>query len=131
MISKASLALLVLLAGAASVPASFAAAADGSAASKAQQAKAQQAKAQKAKALRAKKAKQQQEQLALAKAKQEQQEKKWYEDDRDRGLDIAAEYAPKTIAKIRKKNYIAKGDTVKTGNGKTGWQHYMDKYYSR
>ena len=67
----------------------------------------------------------------VAKAKQEQQKKEWYEDDRDRGLDVASEYAPKQIAKVRKNNYLAKGDTVNTGNGKKGWQQYMDKYYSR
>lgn len=116
MISRASIALLVLLVGSVSLPAGFASAADSSAASKAQLQKAQQAKA-----LRAKKAKQQ----------EEQKKKEWYENDRDRGLDIASEYAPKEIAKVRKNNYIAKGDAVSTGNGKKGWQQYMNKYYSR
>jgi hypothetical protein len=155
MSSKASLLFLGLLVGAASLPASFASAnslgsaggingrTDGivhkTATSAAQQNAAQQKKAaalkkkqqqQKAAALK----KQQQQQAAAAaaaKAKQEQQKKEWYEDDRDHGLDIASEYAPKQIAKVRKNNYIAKGDTVNTGNGKKGWQQYMDKYYSR
>ncbi|WP_295557011.1 hypothetical protein [uncultured Hyphomicrobium sp.] len=128
MISRASIALLVLLVGSVSLPAGFASAADSSAASKAQLQKAQQAKA-----LRAKKAKQQQlaRQQQLAKQQEEQKKKEWYENDRDRGLDIASEYAPKEIAKVRKNNYIAKGDTVSTGNGKKGWQQYMNKYYSR
>lgn len=128
MISRASIALLVLLVGSVSLPAGFASAADSSAASKAQLQKAQQAKA-----LRAKKAKQQQlaRQQQLAKQQEEQKKKEWYESDRDRGLDIASEYAPKEIAKVRKNNYIAKGDTVSTGNGKKGWQQYMNKYYSR
>jgi multidrug efflux pump subunit AcrA (membrane-fusion protein) len=90
--------------------------------------------AQKKKAAALKKKKQQQQAAAAAqaKAKAEQPKKKeWYEDDRDRGLDIAEKYAPKQIAKVRKENYIAKGDTVSTGDGKKGWQRYMDKYYSR
>lgn len=122
MSSKVSLALLVLLVGAFGVPAAHAAAdtAGSAAAAKAQQAKkAKQAKAQQAK-------------LARGKAAQQQQKKdEWYAKDRDRGLDIAARYAPDEIARVRKNNYIAKGDTVKTGNGKRGWRHYMDKYYSR
>lgn len=81
-------------------------------------------------AAQAAKAKKLKEAQAL-KAQQDQQKKKWYESDRDRGLDIASDYAPKTIARIREKKYVAKGDTVSTGNGKKGWQHYMDKYYAR
>lgn len=91
---------------------------------------------QKRKAAALKKKKLQQQQAAAARAKkakalEAQKEKEWYADDRDHGLDIASEYAPKQIAKIRKNNYIAKGDTVSTGNGKKGWQQYVDKYYSR
>lgn len=101
------------------------------------------AQQKKAAALKKKKLQQQQQAAAAAQAKkakeaqalkaqqQQQQKKQWYEKDRDRGLDIASEYAPKAIARVREKNYIAKGDTVSTGNGKKGWQHYMDKYYSR
>jgi len=75
---------------------------------------------------------QKQKALAAAKAKQEAEKKKeWYADDRDHGLDIAHAYAPKTIDRIRAKGYIAKGDTVNTGNGKRGWRQYLDKYYSR
>jgi pyruvate/2-oxoglutarate dehydrogenase complex dihydrolipoamide acyltransferase (E2) component len=85
-----------------------------------------QANAQAAQAAKAKK-----EAAAKAAAAKQQQQQEWYEDDRERGLDIAAEYAPKQIAKVRKNNYIAKGDTVNTGNGKKGWQQYMDKYYKR
>jgi len=136
MLKTASIAVLTLLAVSVSLPAGFANAADATSATKAQQLKAAQAKqarVRQARALQVKKAKQQQlaRQQQLAKAQQEQQKKKWYADDRDRGLDIAAEYAPKTIAKIRKNNTIAKGDTVDTGNGKKGWQQYMDRYYSR
>lgn len=141
MLKTASIAVLTLLAVSVSLPAGFANAADATSAAKVQQLKAAQAKqtqakqarARQARALQVKKAKQQQlaRQQQLAKAQQEQQQKTWYADDRDRGLDIAAEYAPKTIAKIRKNNTIAKGDTVDTGNGKKGWQQYMDRYYSR
>lgn len=135
MILRASIAFLALLAVAVSAPSGIAAAADAQASTKTEQAKIakakqvklQQAKAQQSKALRAKKAKEQR----LAKAQQAKKEKKWYEDDRDRGLDIASDYAPKTIAKIRKGNTLAKGDTVRTGNGKRGWQQYVDRYYSR
>jgi hypothetical protein len=76
-------------------------------------------------------AKAKKEAAAKAAAAKKAEQKEWYEDDRDRGLDIASEYAPKQIAKVRKNNYIAKGDTVSTGNGKKGWQQYMDKYYKR
>lgn len=121
MISRASLALLLVLAGAMGLNTSLAAAADAAA-----------AKAQQAKALKAKKAKQQQAARAKALQQQKAAEKKdeWYAKDRDRGLDIAAKYAPKTIAKVRKNDYIAKGDTVSTGGGGKGWRRYMDKYYS-
>lgn len=140
MSSKASLLFLGLLIGAASLPASFASAnslgnaggingrTDGIVHKTATSAAAQQKKAA---ALKKKQQQQKAAAAAAAKAKQEQQKKKWYEDDRDRGLDIASEYAPKQIAKVRKNNYVAKGDTVNTGNGKKGWQQYMDKYYSR
>ncbi|MGE0023657.1 MAG: hypothetical protein AB7S70_08515 [Hyphomicrobium sp.] len=78
------------------------------------------------------KKKQQQEAAAkAAAAKKEQEKKEWYEDDRDRGLDVAEKYAPDQIKRVKKNNYIAKGDTVSTGEGKKGWQHYMDKYYKR
>ena len=140
MIKRASIAVLALLTVAISLPSGFAGAADATSGANAQQLKAAQAKrvqakqarAKQARALQVKKAKQQQlaRQQQLAKAQQEQP-KTWYADDRDRGLDIAAEYAPKEIAKIRKNNTIAKGDTVDTGNGKKGWQQYMDRYYSR
>lgn len=142
MSSKSSMLFLGLLIGAASVPASFAAAnaPDNRSATAAQQTAAATAQKKKAAALRKKK--QQQQAAAAAKARQakaleakqlQQQAKKkeWYADDRDRGLDIAAKYAPKTIARVRARQYIAKGDTVRTGKGKTGWQHYMDRYYSR
>ena len=140
MSSKASLLFLGLLVGAASLPASFASAnslgsaggitgrTDGIVHKTATSAAAQQKKAA---ALKKKQQQQKAAAAAAAKAKQEQQKKEWYEDDRDRGLDIASEYAPKQIAKVRKNNTIAKGDTVNTGNGKKGWQQYMDKYYSR
>lgn len=108
---KSSLLILGLAIGVASVGASHA-----DAASKKQIQQAQAAKAAKAK---------------KAAAAQNQKKKEWYENDRDRGLDIAAEYAPDTIARVRKNNYIVKGDTVNTGGGKRGWQHYMDKYYKR
>lgn len=149
MSSKASLLFIGLLIGAASLPASFASAnalgtaggitgrgpaqaksvvpvSDAAAAQKKRKAAALKKKQQQqAAAARAKKAK------ALQAQQQQQKKKEWYEDDRDRGLDIAEKYAPKTIARVRERNYIAKGDTVSTGNGKKGWQHYMDKYYSR
>lgn len=153
MSSKASLLFVGLLVGAASLPTSFAAANSlGSAGGIAGRVPVQAGKTvvavadansaaaqQKRKAAALKKKKQQQQAAAAARAKkakaleaqQEQQKKEWYANDRDRGLDIASEYAPKQIAKVRKNNYIAKGDTVSTGNGKKGWQHYMDKYYSR
>jgi hypothetical protein len=92
---------------------------------------------QKRKAAALKKKKLQQQQAAAANAKKakalqaQQKKKEWYADDRDRGLDVAAEYAPKQIGTVRKNNYIAKGDTVSTGSGKKGWQKYVDKYYSR
>jgi biotin carboxyl carrier protein len=140
MSSKASLLFLGLVVGAASLPASFASAnslssaggingrTDGIVHKTSTSAAAQQKKAA---ALKKKQQQQKAAAAAAAKAKQEQQKKEWYEDDRDRGLDIASEYAPKQIAKVRKNNYIAKGDTVNTGSGKKGWQQYMDKYYSR
>jgi hypothetical protein len=150
---KTSTVFLGLLVGALSLPSSFAAAnslgaaggintrADAATHKAAAAATTSAAQKKKAAALKKKKLQQQQQAAAAAKAKkakeaqalkaQQEQKKKWYEDDRDRGLDIASEYAPKTIARIRDRNYIAKGDTVRTGNGKTGWQHYMDKYYSR
>lgn len=136
---KASLVVLGLLVGAISLPTSFAAAnslgsAGGinghTAGSVHKVATSKAAQQRKAAALK-KKQQQQAAAAAAAKAKQEQEKKEWYEDDRDRGLDIAAEYAPKQIAKVRKNNYIAKGDTVNTGDGQKGWQHYMDKYYKR
>ncbi|MCC7252106.1 hypothetical protein [Hyphomicrobium sp.] len=149
---KASLLFLGLIAGTAGLPASFAAAntlgsaggITGRVPTQVTQAAAQStadkaALEQKRKAAALKKKKQQQA-AAAAKAQalkaqqlqaQQQKKKEWYEDDRDRGLDIAAKYAPKTIARVREKNYIAKGDTVSTGNGKKGWQHYVDRYYSR
>jgi len=96
---------------------------DSSSMKKAQQAKAAQAK----KAQQAKAAKEKAKAQADAKAKKE----KWYAKDRDRGLDVASEYSPKGIDKVRKGKYIEKGDSVNTGNGKKGWQQYMDKYYSR
>ncbi len=116
MSSRASLAFLILIFGAATVPATFAAADTPSAAQKAAAAKKKQQQAAAAKA---------------AQAKKQQEDKEWYAKDRDRGLDIAAEYAPNEIARVRKNNYIAKGDSVSTGNGKKGWRQYMDKYYSR
>jgi hypothetical protein len=134
--SKASIVFVGLLVGAVSLPSSFAAANSLGAAGginargdsvvhRAADTKAAQQK--KAAALKKKK----QQQAKALQAQQQPQKKKWYEDDRDRGLDIAEKYAPKTIARVREKNYIAKGDTVSTGNGKKGWQHYMDKYYAR
>lgn len=154
MSKKPSIVLLGLLAGAVCVPSSFAAAntlgyAGGinargdSATHKAASTSATAAPSKNAAALKKRKLQQQQQAAQAAKAKKvkeaqalkaqqmQQQKKKWYEDDRDRGLDIASEYAPKTIARIRSKNYIARGDTVSTGNGKKGWQQYMDRYYSR
>ncbi len=131
MISRASLALVLLLTGAVSVPTSFATAASSSDVAKAQQAKAAQAKAAQAKKARLAKQQQLKKQQLLAKQQQEPKKDEWYAKDRDRGLDVAAKYAPDTIAKLRKNNTIAKGDTVNTGNGHTGWRAYMDKYYSR
>jgi hypothetical protein len=151
MSSKGLLLLVGLLAATASLPTSFAAAntlgAAGSVAGRvpaqasetirvADTTAAQQLQKRKTAALK----KKQQQQAAAARAKkakalqaEQQQQKKteWYEDNRDRGLDIAEMYAPKTIARVRERNYVAKGATVSTGNGKKGWQHYMDKYYSR
>lgn len=94
------------------------------------QANAQASAQANAKAAQAAKAKKEAAAKAAA-AKQQQEKKEWYDDDRERGLDIASEYAPKQIAKVRKNNYVAKGDTVSTGNGKKGWQQYMHKYYKR
>jgi hypothetical protein len=71
-------------------------------------------------------------QKELSAKKQLQQPKKdGYESDRDRGLDIAHEYAPKTIDKVRKDHGWSKGDssTPGTGESKGGWQKYVDKYY--
>lgn len=118
MSSKASLAFLVLLLGAVSVPIATASAAGPSAA---QAKKAQLAKAKKAQARKAQ----------LAKQQQQQKEEAWYAKDRDRGLDIAEKYAPSHIKRVKQNNYVAKGDSVETGGGKKGWQHYMDKYYKR
>ncbi|WP_072396794.1 hypothetical protein [Hyphomicrobium sp. CS1GBMeth3] len=148
MSSKSSTLFLSVLIGAIGLPASFAAAnpygsghgtaavqqaSDATAAQKKRAAalalkkKKQQQRSATAAAVRAKKAKE----LAANKPQQASKKKKWYEDDRDRGLDVAAKYAPDTIARVRERKHIAKGDTVRTGNGKTGWQHYLDKYYSR
>jgi hypothetical protein len=52
-----------------------------------------------------------------------------YDTERDRGLDIAHDYAPKAIDKVRKEKYVDKGDTVDTGNGNKGWRSIVDKYY--
>jgi len=141
MFSKASLLFAGLLIGTAALPAGLASAnplggtggIDGRSATVVHTVADNTAAQKKAAALKKKKLQQQQAAAAAqAKAKAEQEKKKeWYEDDRDRGLDIAEKYAPKQIAKVRKENYIAKGDTVSTGEGKKGWQHYMDKYYSR
>ncbi|HEX2840109.1 hypothetical protein [Hyphomicrobium sp.] len=131
MISRASLALVLLLAGAASLPSSFATAANSSDLATAQQAKAAQVKAAQAKKARLAKQQQLKKEQLLAKQQQEPKKDEWYAKDRDRGLDVAATYAPDTIAKLRKNNTIAKGDTVSTGDGKKGWRHYLDKYYAR
>ena len=144
MFSKASLVLLGLIVGAASSPVNVAAAnslgtaggINGKADRSVQTVAATDAAAQqqrKAAMLKKKKAQQQQAAAARAKALQQQEPKKKdrYESDRDRGLDIAAEYAPDTIARVRKNNHLAKGDTVNTGNGKKGWQQYVDRYYKR
>jgi hypothetical protein len=150
---KTSIVFLGLLVGAASLPSSFAAANSLGAAGginarpdaathKVATSTATAAQKKRTATLKKKKKLQQQHAAQAAKAKklkdaqalraqQGQQKKKWYESDRDRGLDIASDYAPKTIARVREKNYVAKGDTVSTGNGKKGWQHYMDKYYAR
>lgn len=146
--SKIPLLMLGLLVGATSLPSSLAAAnGPGAAGGPAGRVattvppgpdKAAYEKRRKAAAVKKKR----QQQAAAAKAKtaqargagQRQQEAKgpeWYARDRDRGLDAAAHYAPKTIARIRARNVIAKGDTIRTGGGKTGWRHYMDRYYSR
>jgi colicin import membrane protein len=131
MLSRASIAILILLAGAAGTSPSFAASEPNSAAAaKAQQAKQMKLARAKAKAQAEAKAKAKMKAEALAKAEQDKKDE-WYAKDRDRGLDIASEYAPKTIAKVRKSNYIAKGDTVGTGGGNKGWRAYMDKYYAR
>ncbi|WP_334146112.1 hypothetical protein [Hyphomicrobium sp.] len=65
------------------------------------------------------------------KAGPEQPKKTWHADDRDRGLDIASEYAPKAIARVRKKTSITTGDSIHTGAGKRGWRHYVDMYAAR
>jgi hypothetical protein len=121
---KSALLVLTLLVSAAGAPQAFAA--SGDAAAQAAAAKQQrliaQKKAQQQAALK------KQQALAAAKAKQDEEDKAPYADDRDRGLDIAHEYAPKAIDRIRAKGYVAKGDTVNTGNGKRGWQQYVDKY---
>jgi len=153
MSKKPSVVLLGLLAGAVCLPPSFAAAntlgaAGGinarqdAATHKVASTAGTAAQTKKAAALKKKRLLQQQQATQAAKAKtakeaqalkaqQQAQKKKWYEDDRDRGLDVASAYAPKTIARIRAKNYLARGDTVSTGNGKKGWQQYMNRYYSR
>jgi hypothetical protein len=132
MISRASIAILILMAGLVGASPSFAAAEpNGAAAAKAQQAKAKQMRLARAKAKTQAEAKAKAKAEALAKAEQQKKKQEWYAKDRDRGLDVASEYAPKAIAKVRKSNYIAKGDTVSTGNGHKGWRAYMDKYYSR
>ncbi len=131
MLSRASIAILILLAGAVGTSPSFAASnPNEAAAAKAQQAKAKQMRLARAKAKAQAEAKAKAKAEAQAKAQQAQKEE-WYAKDRDRGLDIASEYAPNAIAKVRKRNYVAKGDTVSTGNGNRGWRAYMDKYYSR
>jgi hypothetical protein len=144
MSSKTSLVFLGLLACAVTLPLGFASAnslgtAGGingrSAKTAVQPIKATTASKQR-QAAALKKKKQQQQAAAAAQAKkakaaQQQEKKEWYADDRDRGLDVASEYAPDTIAKLRKNNTIAKGDTIDTGNGKKGWRQYLDKYYSR
>ena len=157
MTSKASLLFVGLLVGAASLPISFAAAdslggaggtswripaqpkdpvvrvanagastdAAAAAAQKKRKAAALKKKKQQAAAAKAKKAK------ALQAQQEQQKKKEWYADDRDRGLDVASKYAPNAIARVRERKYVAKGDTVNTGNGKKGWQQYMNKYYAR
>ena len=144
MSSKASLVFLGLLACAVTLPLGFASAnslgtgggINGRSAKTAVQPIKATAASKQRQAAALKKKKQQQQAVAAAKAKaaeqkKQQEQKEWYAEDRDRGLDIASEYAPDTIAKLRKNNTIAKGDTVSTGNGKKGWRQYLDKYYSR
>jgi hypothetical protein len=67
----------------------------------------------------------------VLKAGPEQPKKTWHADDRERGLDIASEYAPKAIARYRKKTSVAAGDSIRTGTGKRGWRHYVDTYAAR
>ncbi len=139
MSSRASLVFVGLLVSAASLPSSFAAAnsigtaggINGRAATTAHPVKAEVTdKARKAAALKKKRQQQQAAAQAKAKAMEKPKKKEWYADDRDRGLDIAANYAPSTIKMVRDRAYIAKGDTVNTGGGNRGWRHYMDRYYS-
>lgn len=118
--------VLTLMVSTVGVPQAFAASDNAAAAQAAKQQR--MAAAKQAKAKQAALAKQK----ALQQAQADKEEKKdRYSEERDHGLDIAHEYAPKAIDRVRAKNYVAKGDTVNTGNGKQGWRQYVDKYYSR
>ncbi len=57
--------------------------------------------------------------------------KTWHADGRERGLDIASEYAPKAIARVRKKTSITTDDSIHPGAGKRGWRYYVDTYAAR
>jgi len=60
-----------------------------------------------------------------------QPKKTWLKDDRERGLDIASDYAPKAIARLRKKTSNGASDSLHTAAGKSGWRHYVDMYAAR
>lgn len=64
---------------------------------------------------------------ATRKASTEEKPKKRYVRERDRGLDAAAIYAPKTIERLRRNRTIERAEESQKGRS-TGWRYYVDTY---
>mgnify|MGYP007011827826 CR=1 FL=1 len=50
-----------------------------------------------------------------------------YVDERERALDVAASYAPKTIARLRRNRTIERAETSRASRD-AGWHRYVDTY---
>ncbi|HRN88236.1 hypothetical protein [Hyphomicrobium sp.] len=50
-----------------------------------------------------------------------------YADERERALDVAAYYAPKTIARLRRNRTIERAETSRASRD-AGWHRYVDTY---
>ena len=64
---------------------------------------------------------------ATKKASTDKKPKKRYVRERDRGLDAAAIYAPKTIERLRRNRTIERAEESQKGRS-TGWRYYVDTY---